>query len=56
MTRNRTLAPLAACLLASAVAADAAEPSALQIAKQGYLYAGGAYVDGSDGKTMRGQA
>ena len=56
MTRNRTLAPLAACLLASAVAADAAEPGALQIAKQGYLYAGGAYVDGSDGKTMRGQA
>ncbi len=56
MTRNRTLAVLAACLIASAFAAYAAEPGPLEIAKQGYIYAGGKYVDGPDGKTMQGQA
>jgi len=56
MILNRMPSVLAACLVASAVAADAAEPGPLQIAKQGYLYAGGKYVDGRDGKTMQGQA
>jgi pimeloyl-ACP methyl ester carboxylesterase len=56
MTRNRTLAGLASCLMVSAFAAYAAEPAPLEIAKQGYIYAGGTYVDGPDGKTMRGQA
>ena len=42
--------------MASAVALHAAETPPLEIAKQGYIYAGGKYVDGRDGKTMAGQA
>ncbi|HEX3483681.1 MAG TPA: hypothetical protein VHT51_01385, partial [Micropepsaceae bacterium] len=34
----------------------AAEAPALEIASQGYLFAGGKYVDGPNGKTMAGQA
>jgi pimeloyl-ACP methyl ester carboxylesterase len=56
MNRNRAIAVLAACLMASAFTGRAAEPGPLQIAKQGYIYAGGEYIDGSDGKYMQGQA
>jgi pimeloyl-ACP methyl ester carboxylesterase len=34
----------------------AAESGALEIASQGYIFAGGKYLDGSDGKYMSGQA
>jgi pimeloyl-ACP methyl ester carboxylesterase len=40
----------------TAAPAVAAEASALEIASQGYLFAGGKYVDGPGGKTMAGQA
>ena len=56
MTQRHTLAVLTACILASSLAARAAETGPLEIARQGYLFAGGAYVDGPDGKYMRGQA
>jgi len=56
MTPKRAIAVLAACLMASAAAVHAAETPPLEIAKQGYIYAGGKYVDGPDGKTMQGQA
>jgi pimeloyl-ACP methyl ester carboxylesterase len=56
MLGKQTVAVLAACLIASAFVADAAQTGALQVAKQGYLYAGGAYVDGPDGKYLQGQA
>jgi pimeloyl-ACP methyl ester carboxylesterase len=42
--------------MASVVAVNAAETPPLEIAKQGYIYAGGKYVDGKDGKYMLGQA
>ncbi|HXJ00449.1 MAG TPA: alpha/beta hydrolase [Micropepsaceae bacterium] len=44
---------LLAMLAHPAVAADA---PALEIASQGYLFAGGKYAEGPDGKTMAGQA
>jgi pimeloyl-ACP methyl ester carboxylesterase len=46
-------AALLALCASSAMAADAAP---LQLASQGYLFAGGKYVDGPDGKYMSGQA
>lgn len=45
-----------ALLAAYAGSALAAETGALEIARQGYLFAGGKYVDGPDGKYMSGQA
>ena len=56
MTPKRAMAVLAACLTASALAARAAESGPLEIAKQGYIYAGGRYVDGPGGKYMQEQA
>jgi pimeloyl-ACP methyl ester carboxylesterase len=60
MNRKRTLALLAAALIAcvagAPLAANAAESGPLEISQQGYLYAGGMYVDGPDGKYMQGQA
>jgi pimeloyl-ACP methyl ester carboxylesterase len=53
---KHTVAAVAVCVIASAFAADAAQTPALLMAKQGYLYAGGAYVDGPDGKYRQGQA
>jgi pimeloyl-ACP methyl ester carboxylesterase len=44
---------LSACLAAPALGADSGP---LEIASQGYLFAGGKYVDGADGKYMVGQA
>src|SRR4029453_19605246 len=49
-------AVLAAWLMGAVVAGNAAETPPLEIAKQGYIYAGGKYVDGADGKYMQGQA
>ncbi|HYM18657.1 MAG TPA: alpha/beta hydrolase [Micropepsaceae bacterium] len=49
-----TLAVAFAALLATP--ALAADKGALEIASQGYLFAGGTYVDGKDGKYMVGQA
>jgi pimeloyl-ACP methyl ester carboxylesterase len=49
----------AACAAAFAVLAEpalGADTPALEIASQGYIFAGGKYVDGSDGKYMSGQA
>jgi pimeloyl-ACP methyl ester carboxylesterase len=54
MTRKSSIAALAALLIA--VPASAAETLAAGSATQGYLFAGGQYVDGPGGKTMAGQA
>jgi len=40
----------------SGASAFAADRPALEIASQGYVFAGGKYLDGPDGKTMSGQA
>jgi len=56
MNPKRTIAVLAASLMASALVVRAAEAPPLEIAKQGYIYAGGKYVVGPDGKYMQGQA
>ena len=55
---RRNVASLAcAALLAMGVSPSrAADAPALEIASQGYIFAGGKYVDGPDGKTMSGQA
>src|SRR5215471_5923311 len=45
---------LAGLLMASA--AQAADVAPLEVAKQGYLFAGGKYADGPNGKIMTGQA
>ena len=48
-----------ACVAAFAIVGApsfAADTSALEIASQGYIFAGGNYVDGPDGKYMSGQA
>ncbi len=48
-----------ACVLTVALmasAAQAADVTPLEIAKQGYLFAGGKYADGPGGKVMTGQA
>jgi pimeloyl-ACP methyl ester carboxylesterase len=55
MSKYFVSAALAALLLAGAGAASGAEP-AFEIASQGYIFAGGKYVDGPDGKYMSGQA
>jgi len=46
----------AVALLASAAAVHAADNGTLEIASQGYIFAGGKYVDGPDGKYMQGQS
>jgi pimeloyl-ACP methyl ester carboxylesterase len=46
----------AALLAMAAGPAFGTEAGALEIASQGYIFAGGKYVDGPDGKTMVGQA
>ena len=46
----------AALLAALSTSASAAETSTLEIASQGYLFAGGKYIDTPDGKVMAGQA
>ncbi len=56
MMGKRSVTVAAACLLAGAVAGHAADTEPLEIARQGYLFAGGKYVDGPDGKYMQGQA
>ena len=56
MNRKYAIAALMAFLFASAGALDAADTGALEIAQQGYLFAGGKYVDGPDGKYMQGQS
>ena len=55
---QRKFASLAgACLLVLDVGqALAAATPALEIASQGYIFAGGKYIDGPNGKTMAGQA
>jgi pimeloyl-ACP methyl ester carboxylesterase len=54
MARNFATAALAAFVLANP--AWAADTPSLAIASQGYLFAGGKYVDGPGGKYMAGQA
>src|SRR5262249_3493534 len=44
---------LSACFAVPALGADTGP---LEVASQGYLFAGGKYVDGKDGKYMTGQA
>jgi pimeloyl-ACP methyl ester carboxylesterase len=56
MRGKRSVIVAAACLLAGAVAGHAADTAPLEIARQGYLFAGGKYVDGRDGRYMLGQA
>src|SRR5262245_49785128 len=56
MTSRNIVAALMAGLLASAFAGRAAETGPLEIAKQGYLFAGGSYIDAPDGKYVQGQA
>jgi pimeloyl-ACP methyl ester carboxylesterase len=55
MTSKR-LAALAALVLASAAPVSAADAPPLEIAQQGYLFAGGKYFDGPNGRFMAGQA
>lgn len=54
MNRKSWMIGIAAMALASA--GFAAEIPTLEIASQGYLFAGGKYVDGPNGKFMAGQA
>ena len=56
MLRNIASAACAAVFAFVAAPALAAETPALEIASQGYIFAGGNYVDGPDGKYMSGQA
>jgi pimeloyl-ACP methyl ester carboxylesterase len=56
MVRKCTRAALAAILLMAAASSWAAQSDTLEIAQQGYLFAGGKYVDGPGGKFMAGQA
>ena len=56
MARTRIAMALTALLLGPAAAARTADAPALEIAAQGYLFAGGKYADGPDGKYMVGQA
>ena len=51
---RKGVAAVTALLIASA--ANAAAPLGLEIADQGYVFAGGNYVDGADGKYIAGQA
>jgi len=56
MASKHILALITVTLLASAVSTYGADQNALEIASQGYIFAGGHYVDGADGKYMQGQA
>jgi pimeloyl-ACP methyl ester carboxylesterase len=57
MAKNIASAACAALLaMAPAPVLSAAERPTLEIASQGYIFAGGNYVDGPDGKYMSGQA
>ncbi len=56
MVKNFASVACAAALAVIAAPAFAAETLALEIASQGYIFAGGNYVDGPDGKYMSGQA
>jgi len=56
MLKHLASVALAATLFAAADAAVGADAPALEIASQGYIFAGGKYVDGPDGKYMSGQA
>jgi pimeloyl-ACP methyl ester carboxylesterase len=56
MSKNIAFVACAALLAISAAPALTAEGPTLEIASQGYIFAGGKYVDGPDGKYMSGQA
>jgi len=56
MRREFALLSCAALLALCTGSALAADAGALEIARQGYIFAGGKYVDGPDGKYMSGQA
>ncbi len=56
MLRNMASVACAAAFTVVAASALAADRPALEIASQGYIFAGGNYVDGPDGKYMSGQA
>ena len=56
MAKNIASVACAALLAMATAPALAAESPALEIASQGYIFAGGNYVDGPDGKYMSGQA
>jgi pimeloyl-ACP methyl ester carboxylesterase len=56
MVRKIASAVCAAAFAVLAVPALGADTPALEIASQGYIFAGGKYVDGPDGKYMSGQA
>jgi pimeloyl-ACP methyl ester carboxylesterase len=56
MLKHLASVALAATLFAAADAAVGADAPVLEIASQGYIFAGGKYVDGPDGKYMSGQA
>ncbi len=53
---RRALAVMACAGFLGAAPARSAETAALEIASQGYIFAGGKYVDGPGGKYMEGQA
>jgi len=56
MIRKIASAACAAAFAVVAAPALGADTPALEIASQGYIFAGGKYVDGPDGKYMSGQA
>ena len=56
MSSKDVLALIATALLASASSTYGADQNAIEVASQGYIFAGGHYVDGADGKYMQGQA
>ena len=56
MVRTYIAAALMALLMGSTASAVAAQAPTLEIASQGYLFAGGKYVDTPEGKFMLGQA
>ncbi len=56
MIRKIASAMCAAAFAVVAAPALGADTPALEIASQGYIFAGGKYVDGPDGKYMSGQA
>ena len=56
MSKHWACALLATGLLIGADAVIGAEGPSLEIASQGYVFVGGKYVDGPDGKYMSGQA
>jgi pimeloyl-ACP methyl ester carboxylesterase len=56
MLKNIALVACAALLAMAPAPVLAAQGPTLEIASQGYIFAGGTYVDGADGKYMSGQA